>query len=651
MAKEHNPLPLSELALQRQRADRMKHIIAERNSLPERIGTGDVNPYDSEEAAVKVAQTRKDVKDHTSRVLEPRLSYLEEDIATLTEAYIDRAQTYLEGVDRGEKMLREMQAHVSEGNLEKDVFSHWQDQHNALVSQQENDPQLHEGIILYRQRQAEQEQQKTEAGSESATAKKEEERPMTALITFQDRDIPFYAGVGTQNYNLLHLFAEQKGENLDKRDIAPVINAENPDAVQVAAYIGGLRTMIEDNPKKPQIVQTIREKGIRSAWYRFNPDAEVTFFDEHDEGSEPDEGGDDDTGGSHDIASPQDAPSDLAGDSADHPYQSSVLNDVPFKQVLGERSQAVAVVTRTEVSVEAVNDAHTRLIKALPQNYRQALVKAFGGDIDKAGQQVRDLAVTTAEFQTGIRLVPSQEAFLNTSRVGNAERVALAAERLRSLLALDFIILRERVAKGEITETGFQNLFAKQVNLVALYVEGDSGVQGHEKLAEALEHLSDAERTILFQSMSTHMKAMMDYPDREECDEDQMAKYFSDALYGKHGLMDDDGEVKATTSANQMLDKVSMLIDTCEERMGETFQIRDVFAKLLRPPYHGATIQRIIEAAYFAERLDGLACLFEENTDTARYAQQCRDYLDGKKEMEVPRWMNKVDEQRHARED
>lgn len=311
----------------------------------------------------------------------------------------------------------------------------------------------------------------------------------------------------------------------------------------------------------------------------------------------------------------------------------------------------VPVVVRPAVQPEVLDEVSERLRRVIPAEHRAALVRVLGGDTAEASRQMRELAVIAAGFQTGIRPVPSQDDFFSTSKAGDAVRIGLAAERLQSLIAFDLVTQRERLANGEITEAGFQNLLAREINIIALYVEGEEGTRGHEKLAAALEKLSDAERTILFLSMSTNMKTKMDYPDREQCDEEQMAKYFHDAIYGRHGILEEDGELKKTTNAEDILYRVSMLIDACDDRTGANFNARGVFARILRPPYRQATLKKIIEAAYFAEKLDFLECILQEHPDTAPHARLCREYLDGERIMEVPIWMKGPEDRPRRRQD
>ncbi|MBI4084566.1 MAG: hypothetical protein HY431_01530 [Candidatus Levybacteria bacterium] len=316
----------------------------------------------------------------------------------------------------------------------------------------------------------------------------------------------------------------------------------------------------------------------------------------------------------------------------------------------GER-QPIAIVAKPAIQPEVLDATRERFQKVIPAEHRAALVRVLGGDTAEAERQMHELAIMVAGFQTGIRSMPSAEHFLSTSYAGDAVRIGLAAEGLRGLIALDLVALREREARGEITEAGFQNLLARKINRIALYVESEEGTRGHEKLATALDQLSDAEQTILFLSMSTHMKVKMDYPDREQCDEEQMAKYFHDAIYGKHGIFEEEGELKRAASGEEILDRVSILIDTCYERLGSNFNARGIFTRLLRPPYRQETLRRIIEAAYFAGKLDLLESILQDHPDTALYARRCREYLDGERVMKVPIWMKDSEDRPHRRQD
>jgi hypothetical protein len=134
------------------------------------------------------------------------------------------------------------------------------------------------------------------------------------------------------------------------------------------------------------------------------------------------------------------------------------------------------------------------------------------------------------------------------------------------------------------------------------------------------------------------------YPDRYECSEEEMCAYIHDAIWGKHGVVNEQAERKHNFGWLELEKRVGVLLEAMYDRDGRSFSASNVLDRLLRAPYREDTIRRVIEVAYFlTNQLDLLEEMLQTNNRTVSYARMCREYLDGTRRMVIPSWMRDED--------
>lgn len=299
-------------------------------------------------------------------------------------------------------------------------------------------------------------------------------------------------------------------------------------------------------------------------------------------------------------------------------------------------SSEIAIIQPAEQSLISAAAVYRGIHDIVPADQLQQVYTLTGYNPAEMRRQLADVSQMASDFYAGRRIASTiDELVVPTTQINPLHRRELAVHNLQAILAQVVLTERKRVVNGQITEMGLKNKVAESINTLTYAL----GELGSEELAQALAELPIAERTLLYGAMSTNLKCSLEYPDVEECNPEQMTAYFHDAIYGKHGIHEDEERVKSTFSGPQMLRRVDILLAACSER-ADAFDIEEVFRGLMRPPYEKTTIKRIIEVAYYTNQLDILEELFSRSTTTARAARLCREYLDGEKEMEEPWWMN-----------
>lgn len=135
-----------------------------------------------------------------------------------------------------------------------------------------------------------------------------------------------------------------------------------------------------------------------------------------------------------------------------------------------------------------------------------------------------ELAIVVSRFTNGTLSAPNPVDFLKARESGRAVQIQHAKRTLQGLIAQCVVSEAKRAGKG------LQWRLGKAMNQLRFFL----GVaDGRELILAALDELSDTERTVLFGAMSTNLKQQLEYPDLEECSEEQMAEYLVNAVYMK----------------------------------------------------------------------------------------------------------------------
>lgn len=306
----------------------------------------------------------------------------------------------------------------------------------------------------------------------------------------------------------------------------------------------------------------------------------------------------------------------------------------------GNKSTDTSAIRQTaETQVQTVDTMRPRIEAVLSSDARERLLNNLG----EVGLQKQIVAIskTAAAFQNGETAIPSAFDYVSdtVSRYPSMKN-SLGVHHLRGIISTTLIPARERNASGELTESGVQKKIASRLNNLRTFLGGD------EAMIDVVANLSDVEQALLLDSVSTAQKCLLRYPDAEVCDEDTMSRYLSDAIYGKHGLRDDDeGGQRETFSRIEMFDRVEQLITVISERSEtRTIDVPKVLSQVMRPPYNETTLRKIILVASYTGQLDLLEDLFLQCYDTHKHAQLCRQVLDGGGKVREPEWMKEANQ-------
>ena len=197
MLKEFEPIQQLEA-----RKDRLSHIIGQRESLVDRIGTGDVRVGSSFEVTLKIGEVRSEVKKSITR-LHKRL-----DIANQELQGYEQAKNYLNELSLRQDQLAKMSELVAEGNLtEADLLLH-QQQFEELVKLPETNPLLQRGIERIREEEEERKRKESEVTTKPVETVEE---PKT--YTLSSGEV-----VGGKTGELLYYVSQGSENNLIRTD-------------------------------------------------------------------------------------------------------------------------------------------------------------------------------------------------------------------------------------------------------------------------------------------------------------------------------------------------------------------------------------------------------------------------------------------------
>lgn len=312
----------------------------------------------------------------------------------------------------------------------------------------------------------------------------------------------------------------------------------------------------------------------------------------------------------------------------------------------------IPVVTTPSLPQEILDKAHSRLAAAVPEKHVRQLLTLNKGAAKEAYQQIHDLGLVVAEFFYGIRPVPTEQDFLDAAERPSNVQIRLAAEAVRALIATNFIPNRERrgVGKGRLKEAGVNKLLAEKINNIAMAIghraeEDKEEAIGYERLALAINSLSEIERLLVYGTLGVNLKRKMSYPDQDICSEEQFAVYLRDVVQRVIGYddFDDDEKPKGKFSfqRDEMIDNVGRLVTTCSERSGSNFDVEKVFERMVTYQNAPLILQRLIEAADKADSLDTLASLLMEYDETRELGRRCITDLERGTVKEEPTWMRR----------
>ena len=256
------------------------------------------------------------------------------------------------------------------------------------------------------------------------------------------------------------------------------------------------------------------------------------------------------------------------------------------------------------------------------------------GDLNITKKELEDLALTVVDFREGRLSAPTPQDFLEVRTSSREVQLAYAKRKLQTLITAS--ITREGALK-ERTQ-GFKARLGREVNQLTFFL---GQPHGKELVKAAFFELSTVERTMLFRSMSTNLKHQFDYPDIDECSEEQMAEYIRRAAYVGHKIGTPRGGPRI--SNQEVFDRLETLVAACISRMDEGFEVSKVVSELCSLDYASDVYWRMVQAGYWREFLDQLECFFQQHPETALFARSCWNILAGiEQEPEMPKWMKET---------
>lgn len=260
-----------------------------------------------------------------------------------------------------------------------------------------------------------------------------------------------------------------------------------------------------------------------------------------------------------------------------------------------------------------------QIVQTVGDSVLEELESLYRQDPRITRQEIQSLAQLVADLEAGRVVLPRAEDFLEIR--DEASRHESARNTLRGMVAS--IILQHGQVQPK--TASLKHRLGRETGQLRFFL----GVpQGREIIRRELEGLSNFERTLMYQSMSTNLKTELDYPDLEECGEEQMAEYIAGAAYHGWGIGESPQRAQ-TRSYEENFRRLEILITTAVERDGSGFWVSRVLDILHQRDYSSHMFRRIILAAEEKEFLDQAECFFQTHWATARWAAQCSQLLQG----------------------
>lgn len=223
---------------------------------------------------------------------------------------------------------------------------------------------------------------------------------------------------------------------------------------------------------------------------------------------------------------------------------------------------------------------------------------------------VDELVLSIVRFQRGNTELgdpvrPSPADYLQIRYAPEPQRIDCAARELRGIVALTCVPNGNYQPPSLGLKMRVGSAFGTLIHHL-----GKDEEREKEVVSQALDQLSVTERMLMFESMSTTLKAELGYPDLDVCSEEQMAVYIRRAVYTKNKQMkrirkvDIEGMLPQDIPEEAAV-RLAKLIDACLDR-SDDFQIRKVIEGLLRSPVSADIFRRMILAGNQERFLDSL---------------------------------------------
>lgn len=236
---------------------------------------------------------------------------------------------------------------------------------------------------------------------------------------------------------------------------------------------------------------------------------------------------------------------------------------------------------------------------------------------DIGREDIISLSVVVGELVDGSLAIPTAQDFLDA--VGTDQKAQLAKHTLEGIIASCVVQNTDKIGS-----LGLAMRLGRRMNQLEFLLGLPLGV---DIVVKALKDMPVAERAVLCKSMSTTMKARLEYPDLYECDEMQMARYIRFSTYSKpkaENKLDRQENAIVYGPTVEQTDKLGTLIDAVLDREEDNFDIGVVLEELAKEPKVFRSLIRIAQVGGF---LDELYRFFQYHSSTLSYARVCSRLL------------------------